>query len=233
MIDVSQSVEHEHPQALEFLRKDCTNVVDFFRKYLGPSNVFTVRELFEFVIKEKSILKQAFDIEDTDELLSIYLEKAHNDIKIRPKLRAQTEVDDEVFKQVYIPQSLTEITDVESQILKMDDWDVRDSQAYKSIVKMENNLSVVENEASDCLSSDIDSEPEDSESSSDISDDDSDSSSYIFEEREPKGKKFEDKQLKKERKKVVREEKSEKRKVKMPKSVKKRKIKTCANKKKK
>lgn len=26
MIDVSQSVEHEHPYALEFLRKDCTNI---------------------------------------------------------------------------------------------------------------------------------------------------------------------------------------------------------------
>ena len=26
MIDVSQSVEHDHPHALEFLRKDCTNI---------------------------------------------------------------------------------------------------------------------------------------------------------------------------------------------------------------
>ena len=26
MIDVSQSVEHDHPHALEFLRTDCTNI---------------------------------------------------------------------------------------------------------------------------------------------------------------------------------------------------------------
>ena len=26
VIDVSQSVEHDHPHALEFLRKDCANV---------------------------------------------------------------------------------------------------------------------------------------------------------------------------------------------------------------
>ena len=26
IIDVSQSVEHDHPHALEFLRKDCANV---------------------------------------------------------------------------------------------------------------------------------------------------------------------------------------------------------------
>lgn len=36
VIDVSQSVEHDHPCALEFLRKDCTNVTgqlkDFFVK---------------------------------------------------------------------------------------------------------------------------------------------------------------------------------------------------------
>ncbi|CAH2237108.1 jg24447 [Pararge aegeria aegeria] len=32
VIDVSQSVEHDHPHAFEFLRKDSTNVSDFFRK---------------------------------------------------------------------------------------------------------------------------------------------------------------------------------------------------------
>jgi RIO kinase 1 len=26
VIDVAQAVEHDHPHALEFLRKDCTNV---------------------------------------------------------------------------------------------------------------------------------------------------------------------------------------------------------------
>ena len=31
VIDVSQSVEHDHPHALEFLRKDLHNVTEFFR----------------------------------------------------------------------------------------------------------------------------------------------------------------------------------------------------------
>jgi RIO kinase 1 len=31
-IDVSQSVEEDHPRALDFLRMDCKNVTDFFRK---------------------------------------------------------------------------------------------------------------------------------------------------------------------------------------------------------
>ena len=30
VIDVSQSVEHDHPHALEFLRKDCNNVNGMF-----------------------------------------------------------------------------------------------------------------------------------------------------------------------------------------------------------
>lgn len=47
IIDVSQAVEHDHPHALEFLRKDCANVNDFFLKHNVA--VMTVRELFEFV----------------------------------------------------------------------------------------------------------------------------------------------------------------------------------------
>lgn len=30
IIDVSQSVEHDHPHALEFLRVDCANITKFF-----------------------------------------------------------------------------------------------------------------------------------------------------------------------------------------------------------
>jgi RIO kinase 1 len=58
MIDVSQSVEHDHPRALEFLRKDCQNVTDFFDKK-GVA-VMTVRELFDF-ITDLSITKATVD----------------------------------------------------------------------------------------------------------------------------------------------------------------------------
>lgn len=33
IIDVSQSVEIDHPNALFFLRNDCKNVTDYFSKY--------------------------------------------------------------------------------------------------------------------------------------------------------------------------------------------------------
>ena len=31
-IDVSQSVEHDHPHAMDFLRKDCENIASFYTK---------------------------------------------------------------------------------------------------------------------------------------------------------------------------------------------------------
>lgn len=35
IIDVSQSVEIDHPNALHFLRNDCKNVTDYFAKYVN------------------------------------------------------------------------------------------------------------------------------------------------------------------------------------------------------
>ena len=45
---MSQSVEHDHPHALEFLRKDCTNVNAFFQK--NGVCTMTLKELFDFVV---------------------------------------------------------------------------------------------------------------------------------------------------------------------------------------
>lgn len=47
IIDVSQSVEHDHPHALEFLRKDCTNITEYFRK--KDVATLSVKQLFDFI----------------------------------------------------------------------------------------------------------------------------------------------------------------------------------------
>ena len=49
-IDVSQSVEPFHPHALEFLYRDCTNVVEFFTK-CGVADVLQAHELFNKVTR--------------------------------------------------------------------------------------------------------------------------------------------------------------------------------------
>ena len=45
LIDVSQSVDLDHPKALEFLREDCKHVNDFFGRAGVPT--LTVKQLFE------------------------------------------------------------------------------------------------------------------------------------------------------------------------------------------
>eukprot|EP01052_Picozoa_sp_SAG31_P031420 SAG31_NODE_3327_length_4408_cov_2.998669_3_plen_542_part_00 len=58
-IDVSQSVEHDHPSSFDFLRKDCENVTAFFRGR-GVGAAMTLRELFDF-ITDLSITESNFE----------------------------------------------------------------------------------------------------------------------------------------------------------------------------
>ncbi|XP_003737755.1 serine/threonine-protein kinase RIO3 [Galendromus occidentalis] len=48
VIDVSQAVDRLHPNALEFLLRDCTNITEFFRRS-GLENVPAPKELFQQV----------------------------------------------------------------------------------------------------------------------------------------------------------------------------------------
>ncbi|XP_038222273.1 serine/threonine-protein kinase RIO3 [Zerene cesonia] len=47
-IDVSQSVQPDHPNGLEFLLRDCRNIINFFEKK-GVPNIKTADELFKFI----------------------------------------------------------------------------------------------------------------------------------------------------------------------------------------
>ena len=48
-IDVSQAVEPIHPQGLEFLLRDCSNVCNFFSKTKLVDDVMTPQQLFNYV----------------------------------------------------------------------------------------------------------------------------------------------------------------------------------------
>lgn len=99
VIDVSQSVEHDHPHAYEFLRKDCTNVSDFFRKK-GVATL-TVKELFDF-ITDSSINEN--NLEECLEKLSEITASRNFD-----EMTAQEQIEEEAFKNIYIPKTLTEV----------------------------------------------------------------------------------------------------------------------------
>jgi RIO kinase 1 len=104
IIDVSQSVEHDHPHALEFLRMDCYNITVFFRKK-GVTPMRT-KELFDFVT----------DLSITD--VDAYLQKMQDVVSNREHNQVEEEAEDEVFRQIYIPRTLEEVIDYEQDIEK-------------------------------------------------------------------------------------------------------------------
>lgn len=99
IIDVSQSVEHDHPHALEFLRKDCTNISQYFRKF--EVSTMTVKELFDF-ITDPTITE-----ENMEECLNVISEKIAD--RNLDELSVQEKMDEEVFKQAFIPKRLGEV----------------------------------------------------------------------------------------------------------------------------
>ncbi|KAF4046232.1 RIO1 family [Phytophthora infestans] len=106
-IDVSQSVEHEHPSANDFLRKDCRNIADYFRK-TGALNPMTTQELFDFVT----------DPRIADEDVDDHLEAIQRMIADRPVERTNEEqVDEAVFMSTFIPRSLGEVLHSEREQL--------------------------------------------------------------------------------------------------------------------
>ncbi|EDV57782.1 serine/threonine-protein kinase RIO3 [Drosophila erecta] len=61
-IDVAQSVEPKHPSALEFLMRDCGNIVSFFERR-GLPNIYTKEQLFEFITGLNSEVHTAAQLE--------------------------------------------------------------------------------------------------------------------------------------------------------------------------
>ncbi|XP_003468904.1 serine/threonine-protein kinase RIO1 isoform X1 [Cavia porcellus] len=228
IIDVSQSVEHDHPHALEFLRKDCANVNDFFLKHAVA--VMTVRELFDFVT----------DPSITHENMDAYLSKAMEIASQRTKEErsSQDHVDEEVFKRAYIPRTLNEVKNYERDVdvvmrLKEEDMAMnaqQDSILYQTVTGLKKDLSGVQRVPALLESEDEEKTCSDSEDAESAGHSDSDSEEQGGHDRgqkhptEPAGDR-------KERKKMVKEAQRERRKQKIPKHVKKRKEKTAKKKK--
>ena len=130
IIDVSQSVEHDHPQALEFLRKDCSNVTDFFRR--KGVCVMSVKELFDFVT----------DLALTDDGVDEYLKRVEEKTVGRESegQAAEDEVSEAVFKQIFIPRTLAEVDKFEEDFEKMRIGQGRDI-AYSTVTGLKPDLS--------------------------------------------------------------------------------------------
>jgi RIO kinase 1 len=117
IIDVSQSVELDHPMALDFLRRDCVNINDYFDKQ--NVQVLTIEKTFDF-ITDNNIPE-----EEIDTILKALLDKNDEEIKnLTFDEKRRLEINDKVFQDVYIPRSFMEMS--------MDDIDkISKSKSYK------------------------------------------------------------------------------------------------------
>ncbi|KAK4638734.1 Serine/threonine-protein kinase rio1 [Podospora bellae-mahoneyi] len=211
IIDVSQSVEHEHPRALEFLRMDIKNVGDFFRR--KGVDTLQDRAIFDFIT--------AIDGPVEEPELSEAIERLY---ETRPSIQdaATEEVDVEVFRNQFIPRTLDEVYDMERDAKIPVEQLVYNSMLANTVsVKPEAAEEGSEEDSEDGTTADGDDRSEGSEIDQ-----------SIFDKGPPRGKKHEDKDEKRQHKQTVKEEKRAKRAEKIPKAKKKRIIATTTKKRK-
>lgn len=107
IIDVSQSVEHDHPRSLEFLRMDIKNVSDFFRR----KNVDTLSEQAVFTFVTTGPYSDATVTSRLDILFEAKARGEEEDEAAvlaggADEVAARQQVENEVFRHQYIPQTL-------------------------------------------------------------------------------------------------------------------------------
>jgi len=113
IIDVSQSVEKGHPQALDFLKRDCVNINGFFSKKVNCP-VLPVRQFFDFIVTKELRSPDGTRVASPDgdaDFLEAALEAVEDG----------DDVGDEVFVQTWIPSTLDQMADrafIEKEIEK-------------------------------------------------------------------------------------------------------------------
>ncbi|CAM9800854.1 unnamed protein product, partial [Ectocarpus sp. 12 AP-2014] len=120
-IDVSQSMENDHPRAMDFLRMDCRNVTAFFKK--KGAQPAAARSLFDFVIdsdlqehRQEERLKEVLEKEfDEAEAFEDESKNGGGKSEKGAELAAELEIQDAVFMSSYIPRSLHEVDNVEDR----------------------------------------------------------------------------------------------------------------------
>ncbi|XP_076906822.1 uncharacterized protein LOC143563080 [Bidens hawaiensis] len=227
IIDVSQSVDLDHPHALDFLREDCVHVSDFFKK--GRVAVMTIRELFDFIV-DQSI---------SDESVDSYLEEAQKKVLARGhEISTEDEIADAVFVQSYIPKTLDNVKNVEADVIRLTSGQDTGDMYYQTITGLKHvrimeeqnqETNILEDSNAD-VAQHSNSQDHESQTKTDEDDDEDDSDDEYYSSNE-KPTALDKKAARKENKKKVKEDKREARKTKVPKAVKKKKKKLAKAKK--
>ncbi|KAG5994568.1 hypothetical protein E4U52_001001 [Claviceps spartinae] len=224
IIDVSQSVEPDHPRSLEFLRMDIKNVGDFFRR--KSVDTLADRAIFNFITTPEGPSDEP-GVTETLETLYQTRETADDDDEAAA---AELQVDNEVFRNQYIPQTLEQVYNIEKDVQKLHHGEGNDL-VYKNLLADQVVQPKTEGDDAQDGASGSDSDS-DSDNGVSLSIGDSEDESR-FDKGTPRGRKFEDKDEKKQHKQAVKEAKREKRKDKMPKHIKKKLVSSTSGRKKK
>ena len=222
IIDVSQSVEHDHPKSLEFLRMDIKNVNEFFTRK-GVDTLLD-RTVFNFVTAVHGGVEPS--------QMAGTLEKLYETRTTAGEVDdAEKDVDNEVFRNQYIPQTLEQVYDVERDVEQIgkgggDTLIYRDLLADRIEPETE-NVKIVSLANEEGLDGERSNSVTDS-GGGDIDESDVDVDQNV---QRPRGKRFDDKDMKRDHKKQVKEEKKARRENKIPKHVKKRMINSTSRKK--
>ena len=187
IIDVSQSVEPDHPRSLEFLRMDIKNVGDFFRR--KGVDTLADRAIFNFITAPEGAVEEP---EMGKAIETLYETRA--DDATGEDAAAQQEVDNEVFRNQYIPQTLEQVYDIEKDAQKVGEGQGNDL-VYSNLLPDQ----VIAPKKADGEEGDADQEQgstSDSDEGASLSGDDS-VNEADFEKGTPRGRRFEDKDEKK------------------------------------
>ncbi|KIY32601.1 Atypical/RIO/RIO1 protein kinase [Cryptococcus gattii E566] len=115
IIDVSQSVEHDHPRAFDFLRSDISNIEEFFSRR-GVATL-GIRRSWEFIVTENIGLSPSGSAS-----ISLEMEKGDEGESRLVGVLAEwlkepsDKTDDAVFMESYIPRTLAEVYDPERDV---------------------------------------------------------------------------------------------------------------------
>ncbi|GAB2240937.1 hypothetical protein Droror1_Dr00021455 [Drosera rotundifolia] len=166
IIDVSQSVDLDHPHALDFLREDCLHVSDFFKK--NGVGVMTIRELFDFVVDPTITVRRCRylfgrGLLSIPALLQYFAFSAFypfaevdcfdidgfgNGIGATKKIlargdvmSAEDEIADSVFVQSFIPKRLEQVKNAEEDAFRITSGKDTGDMYYKTITGLKHSLS--------------------------------------------------------------------------------------------
>lgn len=201
IIDVSQSVEHDHPHAFDFLRSDVRNIEAFFAGRPGVRTL-GVRRCFDFVTRER-VAEEGKDESDAG-ALSRWIEEGGQEDDEEEEGAPEKEADDAVFMKSYIPRTLNEVYDPERDIAA-----VKRGEGQKLIyadtiglVKRDRDeptpaKPAVRFEDTEDVEAEERSEDEEDEDGDEDEEESEDGEGKPFEERQPRGHRNEDKDAKK------------------------------------